>query len=647
MNQIPSMKEKLELLQRLTECMEKRFGEHVDVNRQILETIAYVYTNETYASNAEFKLKLEQAFLLGLKSNTAPLRQTFFRLFNRNFNSNDLYERLCYIIVTQNWELFGAHYWIKQCIQLTLGACTEPHEKLTYSDLCPATNGFHINGLTTLAVASKPEPQSQSEPEPEAERDDDMIEFHELDKHFVANLELTTTETFDHVKFLNKPFMSIYESGDDTMITDNGPESERRKLLTKLLDSQTRLFAFVKSAVKCANLVSSMCQLCHLNGELAHDVWVQSFVQMFNLLSSKQQQNLYGEMTPFIASGSHCVQKQLPLSTLHTFVESFSRAKPSTALFVRPSLLTYLAKNHNLWHRAILLLEGSMTETNELHLFPQSAVAMQGVQHETFAGLSQLFATLREDDYRAGLWHRKATYDITKLALVYEQQGIYNQAQKLYEEMIAKSAEHHLNEPTINQPDVLLEFNLWEEKWIKCCKELNQWNELHEYASGKHNDLCLSLECAWKVQQQQQQPDWQAMKAIILAQKESSLPKDQAWRWILYQGYNLVCNPDEATQTLGFTGSGSFAAVESKVERCMIMALKEWRRLPHLVSPAHMTLLQAAQQIVELQEAFQIQSNLLTLEQLAAQQQQQGALAHPISVVQEIKGSFFIIKLKS
>ena len=48
----------------------------------------------------------------------------------------------------------------------------------------------------------------------------------------------------------------------------------------------------------------------------------------------------------------------------------------------------------------------------------------------------------------------------------------------------------------------------------------------------------------------------------------------------------------------------------------MHVALKEWRDLPRLVSPAHMVLLQAAQQIVELQEAFQIQNNLSTLAQL-------------------------------
>lgn len=124
-NQIPTMKEKLTLLQRLTICVEKRafFDHSQEIQKQFLEIIAYVYKTELYSSNIEFKLKLEQAFWLGLKSSLPEMREEFFELFNKTFASNDLYERLCYIIITQNWEQFGNHYWIKQCIHLTLGSC--------------------------------------------------------------------------------------------------------------------------------------------------------------------------------------------------------------------------------------------------------------------------------------------------------------------------------------------------------------------------------------------------------------------------------------------------------------------------------------------------------------------------------------------
>lgn len=74
---------------------------------------------------------------MGMKSSNPQLRQTFIDLFNRSFASYDLYDRICYLVVTQNWELFGAHFWIKQCIQLTLGSCATANEPIRFSDLSP------------------------------------------------------------------------------------------------------------------------------------------------------------------------------------------------------------------------------------------------------------------------------------------------------------------------------------------------------------------------------------------------------------------------------------------------------------------------------------------------------------------------------
>lgn len=60
-NQMPSMKEKLVLLQRLTACVEKRFGSGesaADLHKVFLETIGFVYSNEAYSTNIDFKVAL-------------------------------------------------------------------------------------------------------------------------------------------------------------------------------------------------------------------------------------------------------------------------------------------------------------------------------------------------------------------------------------------------------------------------------------------------------------------------------------------------------------------------------------------------------------------------------------------------------------
>ena len=60
LNQIPSLKEKMVLLQRFTVSIEKRFAEHADLQKTFLETVAFIYKDEAYSNNSEFKIKLEQ-----------------------------------------------------------------------------------------------------------------------------------------------------------------------------------------------------------------------------------------------------------------------------------------------------------------------------------------------------------------------------------------------------------------------------------------------------------------------------------------------------------------------------------------------------------------------------------------------------------
>jgi transformation/transcription domain-associated protein len=124
-NQIPTTKEKIILLQRLSTCVEKRFPENSELQKSFLEIVLFVYQNEMYATNVEFKIKLEPAFLMGLRSFNPDIRQKFFEIFDKNFNSNEIYERLSFIILTQNWELFGQHFWIKQCIQISFQSCVD------------------------------------------------------------------------------------------------------------------------------------------------------------------------------------------------------------------------------------------------------------------------------------------------------------------------------------------------------------------------------------------------------------------------------------------------------------------------------------------------------------------------------------------
>jgi transformation/transcription domain-associated protein len=393
------------------------------------------------------------------------------------------------------------------------------------------------------------------------------------------------------------------------------------------------------------DIICPIIELCHIHNELSQNIWIQMFPQIFSLLNSKQKQNICSEISPFISSSSHSTQKQSNSSAISTFIESipfsFSSVQNShNNIFIRPSLLTFLAKNHNLWHRCLIFLENLLFLTSSQNNRISEDLHLN--QNEAFSSLSKLYSMLKEDDYRVGLWQLKAIHDNTKLALIYDQHGLYYQEQKLLEDMISKSIDIYLNETVgPNQVDELLEYNIWEEKWIDCCKELNQWNELYEYAIIKGNDLSLNLECLWK--SQQHKLDWQSFKSILLMQKDQNIPKENLIRWSLFQGYYLICNQDDYHHNIILTNANTSnilnpnGLVESRVDRLIYLSLKEWRRLPKLLTPAHIPLLQLSQQIIELQEAFQIQNGIYSLSQ-SNSSTQQNIQINQSAVLQEIKG---------
>ena len=84
------------------------------------------------------------------------------------------------------------------------------------------------------------------------------------------------------------------------------------------------------------------------------------------------------------------------------------------------------------------------------------------------------------------------------------------------------------------------------------------------------------------------------------AQGELICSENDIARLNLLRRFLALCYPDEQR----------LSAVEKLIEAASIQSIKQWRRLPKLVSNAHIQLLQLAQQIMELQEATTIHSGL-------------------------------------
>ena len=118
------------------------------------------------------------------------------------------------------------------------------------------------------------------------------------------------------------------------------------------------------------------------------------------------------------------------------------------------------------------------------------------------------------------------------------------------------------------------------------------------------------LENAWKVQ------DWSSMKEAS-TQAEPVCSDNYSAKLNLLRGYLALCYPDEQRLNV----------VEKLIEAASVQSIKHWRRLPQLISHAHVPLLQVrcgqvgvaaslspppqlSHQIMELQEALSIHSGL-------------------------------------
>ena len=97
-------------------------------------------------------------------------------------------------------------------------------------------------------------------------------------------------------------------------------------------------------------------------------MWLHFFPRVWRILSDKQRETVGAEMVPFICSGAHVIQRDCHPSALNTFLEALARCNPPVP--IKPSILKYLGKSHNLWHRSTLLLEQIAFENHPMGALP-------------------------------------------------------------------------------------------------------------------------------------------------------------------------------------------------------------------------------------------------------------------------------------
>ena len=348
--------------------------------------------------------------MAGLRSVNPTIRIKFMDIFSKSIRKR-LYDRLMYIIGTQNWEHMGSHYWIKQCLELLLNIVQTDRKMLcssSYSRLPSCTSVLRnssnpdgpklvkqskegmeastnkkiktdkeeksvtTGGATTSSTLPPPDIKIKTEPmdaddviKPVAmETDDDVVvkEEKQVDTDTPSQSTTTATEKYFSLMTDSKEIVKKLNT-DGVSIVTHAEGEDFDSTLNKLAEKQG---SFLKQFTKCTmgTFVHSVAQLSHRSTILAHKIWVDMFPQIWDLLEERHHQTLSGELGPFLSSGSHIPQMEGYRSSINTLVEGMSKSDPPIP--IRPIILKYLGKTHNLWHQAALILEGMTVSCGDM-----------------------------------------------------------------------------------------------------------------------------------------------------------------------------------------------------------------------------------------------------------------------------------------
>ncbi|KAI6646573.1 Transformation/transcription domain-associated protein [Oopsacas minuta] len=442
-----------------------------------------------------------------------------------------VYDRLINILIGQNWKNFGQYYWIKHCVHIVLSV---------------------INQTALLETCVLVQDGYQQGP-------------------------------------LQSQFRFKASFKGDMNFAQSPPSSEESPLLESIKENYT------------SNFVNAIAELCYLNTQFCHWTWIHLFPMIWEAFNQKDRNTLSSEISPFLLSGIHLFQAANSVSALGTFLEAVSLSNPT--LQMRPPVLHYLGKTHNTHYRAIICLESFMNTNGGLqHISkdPKSIYVgtyedelLEPLKIESIECLSHLYLLVNEEDLWAGLWRNHSLFPDTISAVSFESQGFYEEAQRCYEQAMGKAVGVHNNANA--PPSIIPEYKLWEKQWIRCSKELGQWDLLNDFGTsqGVAGKPLTILHSAWRL------ADWNAVKEAV-NQLEMWNFEDDVIDINIHKCYLSLCQDNTSNPT----------EIKTYVDTITDNAMRKFQKLPRVIGPIHISLLRLSHKVVEVNEASQILTSL-------------------------------------
>ncbi|KAK2759686.1 histone acetylase complex subunit, partial [Colletotrichum kahawae] len=346
-----------------------------------------------------------------------------------------------------------------------------------------------------------------------------------------------------------------------------------------------RRFMIELGDVKVRDLIEPLSQLQHVDNTLAHQLWISLFPIYWSATMKEERTDLERGMVALLTKDYHSRQIDKRPNVVQSLLEGAAKAWPDCK--IPPHVLKYEAKTYDAWYTALVQLENAAIKPEV-----ESAV----VRESNLDALVELYASLQEDDLFYGTWRRRCQFVETNAALSYEQNGMWDKAQKMYEAAQIKARTGVI-------PFSQGEYVLWEDHWVLCAQKLQQWEILQDFA--KHENFQdLLLECAWRnnTEMWQTQEHREALDNLIKGVMDAPTPRRaffQAFMSLL-KYYNKQETPQEFAKSC---------------DEAIQLSIRKWHQLPKQLTKAHIPLLQNFQQLVELHDASVICNSLASTNQ--------------------------------
>lgn len=382
---------------------------------------------------------------------------------------------------------------------------------------------------------------------------------------------------FDHQlrlteKFTLAPLDSITRNVAGEECNTSSPKKELLELL-----AEHQSFIDDISSVKSSDIVKPLINLFHQSQKTVRSTWIALFPISYQSIPRNERYGFVRSLIALLSKDYHSKQSSTELNVVSTILESISGIE---SLELPPHLVRYLGMSHNAWYPSINLLEQMQESSN---------IDNSKILETNSDALLELYMGLQEEDFFYGLWRRKAKYAESNIALSYEQIGLWDKAQQMYEAAQVKARGGFL-------PYSESEYELWEDNWILCASKLQHWDILTELA--KHEGFTdLLLECGWRVAEWN--ADREALEHSVKSVMDVPTPRRQIFETFL------------ALQQFGETKKGD-QDVRRLCDEGIQLCLKKWTSLPQRYTQAHKPLLHAFQQYMEFLETTQIYANLAT-----------------------------------